>query len=187
MDRCRGHRRKAMRCAAAIGLAIVGAGVADARTPPLPDSVIEAMNEALADERRALATYEVILDRFGDVRPFVNIARAEQWHIDMLLPLYERYGVTPPADDTAVAESVYTEDMLGLCQIGVQAEIDNVRLYDERLLPAVAAYPDISAVMQRLRDASQENHLPAFQRCVARGGQPGRGPGGGFGRQGRFR
>ena len=179
------RHRKACGCAAAIGLAAggLGSGMAEAGPTPLPAEVVEAMNEALADERKAHATYEAILDRFGDVRPFVNIVQAEQRHIDMLLPLYARYDVAPPTDETIVPEAVQTEDMLGLCRIGVQAEIDNVRLYDEHLLPAVADYPDISAVMQRLRDASENNHLPAFQRCVDRGGQPGRGPGGGFGRR----
>ena len=180
-------RRNALGCAAAVGLtaASLGGGVAHARTGPLPAEVVDALNEALADERKAKATYEAILDRFGDVRPFSNIVHAEQRHIDALLPLYARYGVTVPEDTTELPDSVYTEDMLGLCRIGVQAEIENVRLYDEQLLPAVADYPDISAVMQRLRDASQDNHLPAFQRCVDRGGRPGRGPGGGRG-QGRW-
>ncbi|HCX11751.1 MAG TPA: DUF2202 domain-containing protein, partial [Hyphomonas sp.] len=45
---------------------------------PLPEPVIEALHLALADERHALATYTIVLDRFGDVRPFINIARAEQ-------------------------------------------------------------------------------------------------------------
>jgi hypothetical protein len=34
---------------------------------------------------------------------------------------------------------------------------------------AATAYPDITQVMQRLRDASEENHLPAFERCAAKG------------------
>lgn len=178
----RGKRsgRKTLGCAAAAGLtaASLGAGMAQARTAPLPGPVVEAMNTALADERKAHAMYEAIIERFGDVRPFSNIVHAEQRHIDALLPLYARYGLTPPDDTTSLPEEVFTQDMLGLCQVGVAAEIENVRLYDEELLPAVAAYPDISAVMQRLRDASHDKHLPAFQRCVDRGGKPGRGPGG---------
>lgn len=182
-DRC--CKRKTTGCAAAVEMAAAGPGEAGpAIGGPLPDAVIEAMNEALADERKALATYKAILERFGDVRPFSNIVHAEQRHIDALLPLYARYGVTPPEDRTVLPDEVYTEDMLGLCRIGVEAEIENVRLYDERLLPVVADYPDIAFVMQRLRDASNNNHLPAFQRCVDRGGRPGRGPGGGDGRWG---
>lgn len=182
----RRSRRGALGCLTAAGLAAagLGAGDAQARTTPLPAPVVEAMNEALADERKAKATYDAILERFGEVRPFSNIVHAEQRHIEALLPLYARYHVLVPEDTTELPEVVFTEDMLGLCRIGVQAEIDNVRLYDEHLLPAVADYPDISAVMQRLRDASHDNHLPAFQRCVDRGGRPGRGPGGGRGRMG---
>jgi hypothetical protein len=144
--------------------------------------VVRALDLALADERHALATYEAVLERFGDVRPFVNIARAEQRHIDALLPLYARYGVRVPEDETEVDPATATLDMKGLCQVGVEAEIENVRLYDEELLPTVADYPDIAAVLKRLRDASANNHLQAFQRCVERGGRPGMGQGHGRGK-----
>jgi hypothetical protein len=61
-----------------------------------------------------------------------------------------------------------SETLSDACKIGVGAEIANRDLYDGNLLPAVAAYPDITRVMQRLRDASEVNHLPAFQRCANR-------------------
>jgi AcrR family transcriptional regulator len=63
------------------------------------------------------------------------------------------------------------DPMLASFVVGVvtEAEIANRDLYDRQLLPAVAAYSDITLVMQRLRDASENNHLPAFQRCVSRG------------------
>ena len=55
----------------------------------------------------------------------------------------------------------------GACAIGVKAEIDNAGLYDDMLLPAVSAYPDITAVFERLSAASTNMHLLAFQRCAA--------------------
>ena len=61
------------------------------------------------------------------------------------------------------------------------AEIENILLYDEELLPAVAAEPEVARVLLALRDASAERHPPAFQRCAAgKGG----GLGGGQGRGG---
>jgi hypothetical protein len=49
-----------------------------------------------------------------------------------------------------------------------QAERDNMALYD-KMLAAVKAYPDITPVVTSLRDASAQNHLPAFARCAGTG------------------
>lgn len=141
--------------------------VAKARSS-LPAKITETLDLALADERLALATYQAVLKRFGDIRPFVNIAGAEQRHIDALLAIYARYGIPVPQDEPKVDPATLTLDVIGLCQLGVAAELENVRLYDEELLPNVEAYPDISSVLRALRDASANNHLPAFKRCAAR-------------------
>ncbi|MEZ5921326.1 MAG: DUF2202 domain-containing protein [Parvularculaceae bacterium] len=179
MKKRKSNRSMACAIAACVSTAIGASSAVGAEPAPTTPAVKQALDEALADERKAHASYKAIIDRFGEVRPFSNIVHAEQRHIDALLPLYARYGLTPPADETVVPAEVYTEDLLGLCKIGVAAEIENVRLYDKKLLPAVAAYPDIAEVMRRLRDASNDKHLPAFQRCVDRGGVMG---GGGHGR-----
>lgn len=162
---CRGRR------AAAAGLAMLTCGgEALAQNPPQPLSApaAAALDAALADERHALSTYQAAIARFGPVRPFVNIARAEERHIEALTVLYERYGATMPDPAAPVAPTSLPEKLTDVCALGVQAEIANMALYDERLLPAVAAYPDIAAVMSRLRDASRDNHLPAFRRCAGR-------------------
>lgn len=155
-------------CAAATALALSLTATAET-TPPLTAAVVEALNLALADERHALATYQAVLERFGEVRPFVNIAQAEQRHIDALLRIYARYGVPVPLDEPQPDSATRSLDLVELCQIGVAAEIENVRLYDEQLLPTVEAHPDISSVLRALRDASANNHLPAFERCASRG------------------
>ncbi|WP_417592141.1 ferritin-like domain-containing protein [Parasphingorhabdus sp.] len=134
---------------------------------PLPEGVVGAMDAALADERRAVLNYQTVLDRFGPVRPFINIAEAEQRHIDALLKLYNSYNIPVPTDDTVVEPIFETADLQTLCELGVQGEIDNVRLYDEELLPAVAGHANIVTVMTRLRDASAFRHKPAFERCAA--------------------
>ncbi len=170
-----GRRKRCALIATAASLSTMDAATAQA---PLPQPVIEALDLALADERHALATYQAVIARFGEVRPFVNIARAEQRHIDALLPLYGRFEARVPEDQTVIDPETHSLDLKSLCQIGVDAEIENVRLYDEKLLPAVTDYPEITSVMRALRDASANNHLPAFRRCVDRGGRPGRGQGG---------
>ncbi len=62
------------------------------------------------------------------------------------------------------------------CQAGVQDEIDNAALYD-RLL-AGTEREDLLATYRNLQRASQENHLPAFERHA----QPGE-KGGGWSRR----
>jgi hypothetical protein len=66
------------------------------------------------------------------------------------------------------------------CEAGIAAEVANAALY-ERLLTATRR-PDILTVFQRLREASQQRHLPAFRRCAER-----RGEGDGYGHRRRHR
>lgn len=128
-----------------------------------------ALDSALQDERHAEAFYAAVMAKFGDVRPFSNIIKAEQQHESMLIGLYQTYGIAVPENSYPTATLAAPETLADACKIGVDAEIANRDLYDGKLLPAVAAYPDITRVMQGLRDASEENHLPAFQRCAGRG------------------
>lgn len=131
-----------------------------------------ALGAALQDERHAEAFYAAVLTRFGDVRPFSNIIDAERTHEALLIDLFATYGIAVPENgyaSGAMQAPAAPDSLADACKIGVEAEIANRDLYDGQLLPAVAAYPDITDVMIRLRDASEEKHLPAFERCAARG------------------
>jgi len=124
------------------------------------------LNKALMDEYHASNTYREIIAAFGTVRPFSNIVEAEQTHINFLLLLYERYSIPIPAEpeptDMAVPES-----MEEACRIAVQAEEENIALYDELLTDTDE--PDVIAVFKQLQAASRDHHLPAFRRCLERG------------------
>ena len=155
----------------------------------LSEDTLEAMAIGLDDEYRSRAAYNAVLDKFGTVLPFANIVQAEQRHIDMLLSLYDRYGVEAPDDEWAGRVGA-PSTVLEACRQGVQSEIDNATLYDQ--LFEQVDNDEVLAVMERLRDASQNNHLPAFQRCVQResgggGGGPGSAGGSGQGRGRRWR
>ena len=146
----------------------------------MPETVHDVLVEAIHDEYKARAFYRRVIDRFGAIRPFVNIVAAESRHIEALLPLFEKYGVAVPEDDWA-SRTEAPRSILEACRAGVAAEIENARMYD-RLLALTAEYPDIRQVLLRLQRASSENHLPAFQRCVESGGGQGRGRQGRHGR-----
>jgi hypothetical protein len=136
----------------------------------------EVLSEALMDEYKARDTYRAVIDAFGPVRPFVHIVEAEQRHIDALLPLFAKYRIpVPTAPDPS--RIVLPQSLLEACREGVAAEIDNLTMYD-RLLAATRE-ADVRLVLERLQAASRDRHLPAFERCVERGGTSGGGGGGG--------
>lgn len=130
----------------------------------LSSSATKALHDALYDEYKALNTYKVVIQTLGTIRPFSMIKGAEEQHIASLKTLFDKYGITIPANtlkDTIQAPTTKQQ----ACQIGVDAEIANARLYKEKLLPAVNDYPDITNVFEHLMNASEQKHLPAFERC----------------------
>lgn len=131
----------------------------------LPQSVVDALDAAIDDEYKARATYEAVMDKLGSIRPFSMIIRAEEQHISSLKALYDKYGLDIP-DDPYTSVSIASTKSEN-CTVGVEAEIENAALYREQLLPAVEAYPDITSVFTKLMNASQDNHLPAFERCAS--------------------
>jgi len=143
----------------------------------MTDELGSALAEAINDEYKARAMYQLVISTFGEIRPFVNIVEAESRHIQALLPLFNKYDIPVPEDDWE-SRIAAPASVLEACQAGVQAEIDNAEMY-ERLLHSTRQYPDVQVVLGQLQRASRENHLPAFQRCVERGegakGSPGMG------------
>lgn len=132
---------------------------------PADEKTIEALREALDDEYRSRAAYRSVIDKFGSVRPFVNIVEAEERHASALLAQFERFGVEPPKDRWA-GRVPAPPSLLEACKAGVEAEIANAAMY-ERLLTQVSD-PRAREILQRLQQASQERHLPAFRRCLER-------------------
>ena len=151
-------------------------------TTPLSAPEVQALQDALDDEYRAWATYDQVIADFGDIPPFSNIRDAEARHIEALTVLFARYGLEIPVNPWPGKVTRY-DSVSVACHAGVAAEVENGALY-ERLL-ASTQRPDILTVFRNLQEASQQRHLPAFQRCVERGGAGGRGPGGGRHRRGR--
>ena len=78
--------------------------------------------------------------------------------------IYDKYGLTVPANTWGSKVSA-PETLKEACQVGVEAEIANAELYRKELIPAVSGYEDISAVFENLMSASEDKHLPAFEKC----------------------
>lgn len=145
----------------------------------LDEQTQQALLDALQDEYKAQATYQKVMDQFGEIRPFANIIKAEEQHIEELLPLFEKYGVAVPENDW-YAKIPEFESVQAACEAGVEAEIENAKMYDEFF--SFVQEADIIEVFTNLRDASQDKHLPAFERCADRGSGQGSGRGEGQGR-----
>jgi len=128
---------------------------------------IQGLLDALDDEYKAHTTYEQVIRDFGAVRPFVNIVEAEQRHIDALLNLCARYGVTPPSNRWSGQVPRYAS-VHDACTQAVAGEIENAALYD-RVLKSTGR-DDLLQVYRALQSASTDHHLPAFQRCARRAG-----------------
>jgi len=171
------NTRRAMRgtvvVVALIGiLGLAGAVQAQARGAALPVSVEEALLEALTGpegEYAAYASYAAVLEEYGDVEPYATIADAELRHIEALQRLLDRYGIEYPAVNPYLGGVEAPEDLAIAAQAWADGEIANVELYDE-LLAEVEDDSDITRVFLNLQFASQEAHLPAFQRAAENGG-----------------
>jgi hypothetical protein len=125
-----------------------------------------ALEDALDDEYKSHATYAQVIRDFGPIRPFINIVDAEARHVSALLAIFNRYGLSAPADRWSAAIPRFAS-VHAACMASIQGEIENVALYDRVL--ASTRRPDILAVYEALRSASQDRHLPAFRRCAQRG------------------
>ena len=130
---------------------------------PLTEAEIEGLLLALNDEYHAWAVYDRVQADLGQVRPFSNIQRAEAAHIQALQRLFDTYGVLFP-DNPWPGNVPAFDSRAAACRVGVEAEILNVELYDQ--LFNSTDRQDILRVYTKLRSASLDKHLPAFERCA---------------------
>ena len=131
----------------------------------LSEEAKSALESALDDEYKAYATYDAVINKFGNVRPFIMIIRAEEQHISSLKGLFDKYGLEIP-ENTYLGNISAPDTLAEACSTGVEAEIANAKLYEDDLLPGVSDYEDITLVFNNLMRASQDSHLPAFERCA---------------------
>ncbi len=141
-------------------------------TSSLSESAKEAILEALTGpegEYAAYAMYNAVIDKFGEVEPYVSIREAEGRHIEALKRLLDRYGVAYPKENPYIGKVQAPESLEEAARAWARGEVENVAMYD-RLIGAVSGYPDAMRVFENLRRASKEKHLPAFQAAAENGG-----------------
>lgn len=123
---------------------------------------------AIQDEYLARAEYQAIVETYGNLKPFSNIIPAEEQHIQMLLEAHAVLGLEPPAD-LSTSRVVVPENLKTALETGVQAEVENIAMYQAFLGDAAAAPlpEDVRELFERLKAAS-ENHLRAFRNNLSR-------------------
>jgi hypothetical protein len=139
----------------------------------LDEKTQQAMIDSINDEYHARAFYNAVIEKFGEVKPFTNIVKSENNHVNLWVNIFGRYNLPIPSD--SFANNIKAPETLEeACKMAVEAEIANVKMYDNFL--TFVEQPDLKIAFSRLREISQERHLPAFQRCEEPAGQ-GRGQG----------
>jgi hypothetical protein len=131
---------------------------------PLTDEVLEAMAHTIQDEYRAEAIYLGVLQDHGNVFPFFNIVRAEVRHSEAIAHLYQNRELKVPTSRWSVNNVPRFRTLLEACRAGVEAERENIALYDE--YSGVDLPRDVSNVFTSNRLASLDRHLPAFELCA---------------------
>ena len=118
-------------------------------------------------EYAALASYQAVIDTFGNVEPYVSIQQAEARHADALIRQLDRMGVEVP-DNPYLGNVPAPADLQTAATAWAEGEVANVELYDT--LMEQAQDDRLIRVFDNLRRASAEEHLPAFELAAENGG-----------------
>jgi hypothetical protein len=130
-------------------------------------TVEQMLTYALQDEYMAQAEYEALMQAFGANNPYANIIQAELTHEQLLLPLFETYGVAVP-ENTAAQNVAIPATLQEAYEIGVQAELSNIAMY-QAFLAQGDVPEDVRLVFEELIAGSQ-SHLDAFTRNAEKTG-----------------
>jgi len=125
-------------------------------------SVNDMLMYAVQDEYLAHGEYLAIIDKFGSQKPYDNIVSAEETHLAFLKEVYVSYGLDFPSDDS-LKHIVIPASLLEAAETGVQAEIDNIAMYESFLTYELPA--NVEEVFKALKSGS-DSHLLAFQKQV---------------------
>jgi len=129
--------------------------------------VAASMTEALQEEFFAYYTYQRVLDDIGSSAPFVVIRDAEWLHIGAASNLFVKRDLTVPTSTWTLSNVPGFANLQAACAGAVDAELELVMTYDRLLLQSLPT--DVERVFENLREASLENHLPAFENCAGGG------------------
>jgi hypothetical protein len=118
-------------------------------------------------EYAAAASYESVLDKYGQVEPYATIYQAELRHINALTRQLQNLGEPVPSNPYT-GKITAPKDLTTAAEAWAEGEILNVELYDD--LIDKTDNSNLLRVLGNLRRASLESHLPAFELAAENGG-----------------
>lgn len=165
--------KKILSLAAAIFLVAACGDGNDASAPRVQEVVLpselatdvqDALDTAIQGEYENEQTYRRVTQDFGMILPFSAIVSAEVQHSGVLAVLYESRGLDVPQSQWNGTNVPRYDSPQAACAAAVQLEKETVARYDG-WLTSLDLPRDIARVFTNLRNAAQNNHLPAFERC----------------------
>jgi hypothetical protein len=132
-------------------------------------SIEDMLLYAAQDEYLARAEYVAIMAKFGVDRPFNNIMKSEETHLELLRAAFTAYSFDFPPDEAKKFLHI-PATLKEAFEIGVKAEIDNIAMYEKFLATDLIKDPKnlyLKNLFTNLRNASQ-NHLRTFQNQLSK-------------------
>ena len=136
-------------------------------TPMTSEEIILAALMGPDGEYAAAASYLAVLEAYGDVEPYATIYSAELRHADALIRQLERLGVEVP-ENPYLGQIQAPADLETAALAWAEGEVLNIELYDYLL--TMTDDVQLTKVLNNLRSASLDSHLPAFEAAAASGG-----------------
>ena len=138
-----------------------------AAEPMSEEEIILAALMGPDGEYAALASYQAVLDEYGLVEPYATILNAESRHADALIRQLERLGLEVP-ENPYLGTIAAPGDLQSAAEAWAEGEILNIELYDYLITQTDDS--QLLKVLNNLRSASLDSHLPAFQAAAENGG-----------------
>lgn len=127
-------------------------------------TIMDMLLYAVQDEYLARGEYLSIIETFGSQRPYSNIIKSEETHLVYLKEVFDSYGLDFPNDES-IDHIIIPDNLLEAAKTGVQAEIDNIEMYE--LFLSYDLPENVTEVFSSLKNGSH-SHLAAFQKQVER-------------------
>ncbi|MBM7604578.1 hypothetical protein JOC75_002581 [Metabacillus crassostreae] len=123
-------------------------------------SLVKALTYSLEDEYLSQANYDVYIEEFGAIRPFVQNKVAEKHHINKLLSLFKKYNIDVPTD---IAKKFTTKPKTidKAFSQATKKELDTISMYSK--LQSIKVFPeDILTTFSELKMDSY-HHLKKLE------------------------
>ena len=139
--------------------------------PSLAPKAQKALHSALnclVGEYAGVALYAKTVQKFGKVQPYSRLLTEEIKQRSAVQKLLRKYGVVY-ADNPYLKKAKAPSTLKQAANYGIQLAEGNVALYD-KLLPAVAEYPDIVLLFQKMQAETRDVHLRLLETAKVNGG-----------------